>query len=71
MKVPALDARFDLTRSGLVRRRDPISSYPSRMIEVFPELRRRCVTHDLSPVRLVNVDFIADADFYLSSNASN
>jgi hypothetical protein len=64
MKVPAPDARFDLTRSGLVRRRDPISSYPSRMIEVFPELRRRCVTHDLSSACLINADVIADADFY-------
>jgi hypothetical protein len=41
----------DLTRCGSVRRRDPISSCRSRSIEVFPELRRRCVAHDLSSVR--------------------
>jgi hypothetical protein len=63
MKVPAPDARFDLTRAGSVRRPDPISSSPSIPFEVFPELCRRCVTHDLSSVRLINVDFIAKADF--------
>jgi hypothetical protein len=64
VKVPAPDARFDLTRSGSVQRRDPISSCRSRSIEVFPELRRRCAAHDLSSVRLINADFIAKADFY-------
>jgi hypothetical protein len=64
MKVPAPDAWLDLTRSGLARRRHPISSCPSRFIEVFPELRRRCAAHDLSSVRLINADFIAKADFH-------
>jgi hypothetical protein len=31
---------------------------------VFPELRRRCVAHVPSSVRLINADFIAEADFY-------
>jgi len=34
------------------------------MIEVFPELRRRCAAHDLSSVRLINLDFVAKPDFY-------
>jgi len=34
------------------------------MIELFPELRRRCVTLDTSSVHLINADFIAEADFY-------
>jgi hypothetical protein len=62
--VPAADTRFDLARFGLARRRDPISSSLSRMIAVFPELRRGCVTHDLSSVRLINADFFVKADFY-------
>jgi hypothetical protein len=37
----------------------------SRVVEVFPELRRRCAAHDFSSVRLTNADFIAKADFYL------
>lgn len=36
------------------------------MIEVFPNCRRR-VTHNLSSVRLINVDFIAEADFHFGS----
>ena len=41
------------------------------MIEVFPELRQRCVTHDLSSVRLINADFIAEADFLFRLNVSH
>jgi hypothetical protein len=62
--VTDADARFDLARPGSVRQRDPISSCPSRFIEVFPELRRRCAAHDLSSVRLINPDFIGKADLY-------
>jgi hypothetical protein len=64
MKVPAPDARFDLMHPGSFRLRDPISSCLSRSIEVLPELRRHCAAHDLSSVRLINADFIAEADFY-------
>jgi hypothetical protein len=63
IKVPAPDARLDLTRSGSVRRSDPISTSPSRFIEVFPELRRRCCAQHLSSAGLINADFIAEADF--------
>jgi len=57
--VPAPD---DALRIG--RLRDPISSCPSRSIELFPKLRRRCGAHDLPSMRLINADFIAEADFY-------
>jgi hypothetical protein len=41
----------------------PVPVMPSRMIEAFPEPRRRCAAHDQSSERLINVDFIAEADF--------
>jgi hypothetical protein len=64
MNVLAPDARSDLTVSGSIWLCDPTSSCPSHSIEVFPELGRRCATHDLSSVRLINADFTAKADFY-------
>ena len=59
-------ARFalDLTCFGSIRRRDPISSYPTRSIEVFPVLRRCWSAHDQLSLRLINVGFVAEADFY-------
>jgi hypothetical protein len=64
LTLHAPDPRFELTRSGSLRRRDPISSCPSRFVEMFPELRRRCAAYDQSSVRVINADFIAAADFY-------
>jgi len=58
-----MDCAFPATTPLMLARHDPISSGPSQMIEVFPGLRRLCAAHDLSSVRLIDLDLIAKADF--------
>jgi hypothetical protein len=70
---PKKDGRFDRPVShravscaeralGSIQRCDPISSCSSHSIEVFPELRQRRGTYDLSAPSLINAALTAKAD---------